>query len=373
VPPSPLVVLVVLPVTIWASLAYVHGSSSKLASRMRALRDASAKSRIPDRARFWTLFNFSTFAIVLGGVLLWIKMHPWMAAETVSGPKNFARGIFHGGIWGLALVGFVPLVYRYFPPAKKFGFLIMGGSGLPPWVSVSILVFVAFTEELWRSISLKEVTGSGSSAPEALVLTSLAYAVAYLAWGYRVGIADGIMGAIYGGLYLWSGSLFVPLAAHIIFQGYYLSFAIVAVPSPESEGLYERPTTKCPACATNLRWRQLDFDTSGVSFCPSCNTRVATSTWRRGFFRWGFVFVFLGFLGAALDIFPGAEHGRVGQSWLSMFVAFGATAGFFNFVGGVLPPKLECVGAYFVPSKPDDGNEAPQDARKNDEVSGIDK
>lgn len=210
-----LIVLLILPGFMWASVVYVNGSTSKIASRLRAARSAKTKKELTDGAQSWTLFGLLIFCVVLACVLAWARVHAPSTTEKILNPSYLGRGIFHGIILGLALVGLVLIFRHYFPQARKFGFLVMAGIASPPLLRIFVLLLAAFTEELWRAVSLKALILDGFSGPQALIATSLAYGLAYLAWGPAVAISDGIIGAVYGGLFVWSGSLFVPFAAHI--------------------------------------------------------------------------------------------------------------------------------------------------------------
>lgn len=366
-PPSDLVVLAILPAVIWVSLAYITRSTSEVASRLRAAWDAKTKRELMEGARSWALYCLLIFFVVLASVLVWARFHALTVLQTILNPRDWERGAFHGMILGLALVGMLLILRHHFAEAKKFTFLLMAGVASPFWIRAFTLLLVVFTQELWRAVCLKTLIADGLSGPQAVLATSVAYGLAYFAWGSRVAISESIIGAVYGGLFLWSGSFFVPFAAHITLRGQNLLYAIAAEPDAEPGDVHRRPHTKCPACRAALSMRQVNFNINEAFFCPSCHTRVTISDQRRGFFRWGFVFVSIALMVASWDIFPGAVRGNDIQYWISLAIACSAGLGLWSLFQIIFPPKLECGDADFVALNLRDSLVAPSEKKKPDE------
>ena len=368
-PSADLVALAILPAVIWVSLAYVASSTSEVASRLRAAWHAKTKRELFEGAQSWALYSLIIFSVVLVIVLVWARLQASNALEVTLNPSGLERQTFHGIILGLALVGMVLILRHHFPEAKKFGFLVMAGIASPPSVRALALVLVAFTEELWRVVCLKTLVADGFSGPQAVVATSVAYGLAYLAWGYPVAFSDGIIGAVYGALFLWSGSFFVPFGAHITLRGHHLLYAIAAAPDAGPGDIHRKPHTKCPACGTMLSMRQVNLNINEAFLCPSCHSRVTISDLRRNFLRWGSVFVGIVLMVAFWDVIPGAVRGSYALLWLSLALTFCAGIGLFSILQVIFPPRLECGGPDFVGLDLSDGS-APRPDGKNSSEHG---
>lgn len=339
---SDLVALAILPSIMWASLVYVTFSSSATASKLRAARNAKTKQELIEGARWWALYGLLIFFTVLASVLAWAKIQQWSGLETTLNPTHWVREIIHGIVLGLALVGMILRFQRFFPQARKFGFLILAGIASRPWARAFTLLLVAFTEELWRAVCLKMLMADGLSGLQASIATSVAYGLAYLPWGIPTAISEGFIGAVFGGIFLRSGSLFVPFAAHLVLRGQHLLFAVAAAPAAEPGEIHQRPHSKCPACGRLLSVREMKLNISEAFFCPSCHTRITFSDQRRAFFRWGSAFVYIALLVASWDIFPRALGDSYAQFLLSVAVASCSVLGLLLIFQVVFPPKLEC-------------------------------
>lgn len=205
-----------------------------------------------------------------------------------------------------------------------------------------MLLIVVFTEELWRAVCLKSLIADGLSGSQALIVTSIAYGLTYLVWKVPVALSEAIIGAACGGLFLWSNSLIVSFAAHTMIQGQVLLYAIAAAPDAEPGEISRRSFTKCPACGTRLNLRQVNLNPNEAFFCPFCHARITISDSRRGFLRWGFVFVSTGILIASWDILPDAVPGSAAQYWLSLAITFCTCVGLWSLLQVIFPPKLQC-------------------------------
>lgn len=371
-PSSDLVALAILPAVIWASFAYAALSTGKTASKLRAAWSAKTKQELIEGAQSWALYALLAFLIVLAGVVVWTRIQRSNAPAMILNPSHWERGIFHGVMFGLSLLGMLLILRRHFPEARKFSLLVMAGIASPPWVAASTLLIVVFTEELWRAVCLTALMGDGVSGQSALVVTSIAYGLTFLAWGTPIAISEGIVGAALGGLFLWSDSLYVPFAAHVTFLGQALLYAIAAGPDARPGDIHRRPFTKCPACGATLSIRQVNLNINEAFFCPFCRARVTSSDRRRGFLRWGFIFVFMVLLLASFDIFPGAARGSKLQYWLSIAFTCCAGPGLWSILQVVLPPKLECGDPDFVSLNLGDRQAVGQHEEKPEESSNGD-
>jgi hypothetical protein len=342
-PFSDLAVLGILPIAIWASVGYVVCSSSKFATTLRSTWGAETKNELIEGSHSWAVLVVGAFFVIFAAVALRVQVHGWNARQMLFDPASWERGVFHGIFLGLTLMGLAIICRRHFPEAKKFSLVVMAGISSPFIVRVSILLIVVFTEELWRVVCLKALIGDGLSGLQALIATSTAYGLTYLAWGAPVAISETIVGAVYGALFLWSGSFLVPFAAHAILLGQILLYVAIAAPNTGPGDFHRRAYTECPACRTSLRLEQVNLNPNEAFFCPSCYARVTISDSRRGFLRWGFVFVTTGLMVASWDILPGATvGGNTTQFVLSMAMTICAGTSVWLLLQVIFPPRLEC-------------------------------
>lgn len=337
-----LAVLGILPIVVWASIVFATRSNGTFAASLRRGWGARTKQDLVEGAHSWAIFVLIVFFVVFVCVAEWIHVQDWDPRQVILNPRNWGRGTLHGIFLGLTLMGLLLIFRRHFPEARKFSLLVMAGIESPFVVRVAVLLSIVFTEELWRAVCLKTLIGDGISGTQALIATSIAYGLAYIAWGVSIAVSESVVGAACGGLFLWSGSFFVPFAAHAILLGQILLYAVAAAPDAQAGNFDRRPFTKCPVCGAMLSVGQVNLNPNEAFFCPSCHTRITVSDSRRGFFRWGFIFVSTGLLVASWDIFPDAVGGSAAQYFLSLAVTFCAGIALWLLIQVVFPPKLEC-------------------------------
>src|SRR5690242_9109341 len=369
-PSSDLVVLAVLPLSVWVGTLYITRSTGGFAAALRASWRTKTKQELVHGARSWALYVLITFLIALATILFWNWLQGSGLIETTWSSSHLGRDIFHGVFLGLTLVGLLLIFRRHFPEARKFSLLVMAGAASPLWTRISVLLIVVFTEELWRAVCLKSFITDGVSGPQALIVTSITYGLTYLVWNVPVAMSEAIIGVACGGLFLWSNSLIVSFAAHTVMQGQVLLYAIAAAPGAEPGQISRRPFTKCPACGTNLNLRQVNLNPNEAFFCPFCHARITISDSCRRFLRWGFVFVSTRILIASWDILPGAVGGRAEQYWLSLAVTFCTCVGLWSFLQIIFPPKLECGDPDVIALNIGASDAAHRDREKTDSAKG---
>ena len=335
---SDFVVLAILPLTLWSGIVYVTRSEGKFAFALRASWSAKTKQELARGARSWAHYALITFSIPL------VVMFLWKAdlIKTILSPSRLGRDVFQGVFLGLTLLGLLLTFRRHFPEARKFSLLVMAGAASPLLTRISVLLMVVFAEELWRAVCLKALIADGLSGPQSLIVTSIAYGLAYLVWKVPIAISEAIIGAACGGLFLWSNSVVLSFAAHTTIQAQVLLYAIAAGSEAEPGDMSRRPFTKCPACGTKLNLRQVNLNPNEAFFCPVCHARVTVSDSRRGFLRWGSVLVSTALMVGSWEILPGAVAGSAAQYWLSLAITFFTAVGLWSVLQVVFPPKLEC-------------------------------
>jgi len=244
------------------------------------------------------------------------------------------------------LIGLLVVLKAFFPETRKFGLIIKTGFALPVVVRISSLGVVLFGEELWRAVSLKALLAGGWPGPQALIASAIAYGLTYLAWGPPLAISEAITGVVLGALFLWSGSLFVPLAAHLIICLQTLLAVSVAAPDSLLANLDKKPFATCPVCKARLAIRQVKLSPSESFFCPSCQARLTVSDWNRGFFQWVLIIVFTGCLFISWEFFP--ELMKAPNYWIVFATMPFLGLGVRVFLLVAFPPKLECGDPHFV-------------------------
>lgn len=337
---SNIICLLILPLAIWVSLIFVLVSPSKTALKLRAAWNAKTKEELIQSSRPWAIHTTVTFAAVAAALFVWMQTQQFAAIVRVLSLKHWAHGIFEGTILGLVIIGVALTLRTHFSEARRFSLPMLTGAGSSAPVRFGILLLVVFTEELWRAVCLKSLVAHGLTGPQALTATSVAYGLAYLAWGTTVGVSECIIGAAFGGLFLWTDSLFVSSAAHLTLQGQILLYSLAAAPNAEPRDIYRRRFTKCPSCGAMLTLQQVSLDPDESFSCPQCRARVTVSDWRRGFFRWGYVFYTIGLYFAAMNIVQGSVRDETVQFLLSYALTFLALVGFWSFLRVLFPQRL---------------------------------
>jgi hypothetical protein len=345
-PSSDLIGLAILPAAIWASLAFIARSTSVFASNLRAAWSAERKQDLAAGARSFALYELLIFFIALIGVVVWTRGQGSGQLRTVLSLNQWEHCVLLGIASGLTLIGLLLNLRRLFPMARKFSLLVMAGVASSPLVRASVLLLMVFTEELWRATCINSLLSDGFPGPRALFATSAAYSLAYMAFGVPFAISEGIVGAAFGGLFLWSGSFLVPLIAHVILQTMLLLCALAAAPDAGPGIMNRKPFARCPACERSLNLRQVSLGVDTAFLCPNCHARLTSSDRRRGFFRRGLVIVTTIVLFASWEFFP--ELMRFPQSLVYVLITSFACAGFVSILQVLFPPKFEFGDPEFV-------------------------
>jgi len=339
-----LIGLTILPGIVWASAIYVSVSKSGFASKLRAARNAGSKQKIGEGARSWAFYAVLVYLTALGATVVWLKAQQFINAPSLA--VRFARDLTLGVLLGLTITGIIPVFLALQPKPRKFSLPVLAGIGSSPAVRAFALLLVVCTEELWRAACLSSVISGGASRPQALLVVSVAYSLAYLAVGTGPALSEGVVGAALGAVYLRSGSILVPIAAHLILRTQLLLAVLAAAPNAGPTEMRRSSFTKCPSCSNPLNLRQVTFDVNESFFCPFCHARLTSSDSRRRFVRWGSVFLIMPILFWCSALFPDFMSGANYWTVLAATPVFGA--GLFSMLHLLFPPKLEFGDADFL-------------------------
>jgi membrane protease YdiL (CAAX protease family) len=136
--------------------------------------------------------------------------------------RNVWREAAIGGVLFVPLLFGMSLIERILRaaglsvPQEAPSFLVPSGTGQIA-LALLLLVVVAVSEEvIFRGYLIRRFTALSRNPPAALVLSSAAFAIGhgYERSGGMVGV--GILGLIFGALYLWRKSLVAPMVMHFI-------------------------------------------------------------------------------------------------------------------------------------------------------------
>jgi hypothetical protein len=342
---SQIAVLLILPLILWGSRVFIVGSKSNLAKTLSASSTAKTKQELAEGSQSWALHSLLIFSFVLTLVVGWSRLHAWDSLQTILNFHKWERAVFQGIILGFAFCGLLIVARLVSPEARRFRILSMSGAASPLWIRVCLLLMVVGSEELWRAVSLRALVSSGLSAPQAIVVTSVVYGLAYLPWGSSITISEGYAGAIFGAFFVWSGSILVPLTARLLIQGITLYLIAVAGPDAKPGDIQAKPYAECPACKKALGLRQVNLNFSEAFFCPSCRARITVSDQRRGFIRWGSALLFMALITAAYYLVP---HNNPDLLLICFGLAFFSGLGILSVFLTLIPPRLECGDPEFI-------------------------
>lgn len=352
-PISDLVCLAILPVPVWLSYAFFARSRAKSTLMRHRTAGGEPQYNPQAEAQSWTIYGLVSFALVLIALAVWIRNRGLNLVQSVLNPSHWEYALFHGIIFGLSLGGLLLIFARIFPEVGKVRLLSIAGIGSPASIRAAGLLFVVFTEEFWRAVCLKVLISDGVSGTQAWIVTSIVYGVAFMLWGIRVAVSEGIIGTIFGALFLWSGSFFVSFAAHFTLEGHILLYGAAGAPA-EADDTHRRGYARCPLCGKNLNIQQVKLDPGAAFLCPFCHTRITVSDRRRWLSRWALILVELAFVVGFWEILPQGLSSSVGEFWISMMLAFCAAIGLWSIIQVAIPPTLERGDSYAVRLKIED-------------------
>lgn len=334
----------ILPCIVWGALLFVLSSNQKIAVKLRSSWNATTKQEVVNASRLWTVQSLATFSIVLASVLLWSWLQRSSTPTEILRNPHWVSGIFDGSILGLAIIGLAIVLRLFFFEAQKFTLVMLIGAGSSWPTCAAALLLIAFVEEFWRAVSLRGLMESGLSGPAALLAVSIAYGLAYLAWGTTTAISAFVFGAALGGLFIWTSSLYVALAAHVVFLAQVVVYVLVAAPEAGPADIHRRHFFKCPACGATLTLQQIDLDPDEAFFCAYCHARLTVADWRRRLFRRGYALygVYAMLLAFASE---NIADRRVADYTVQVLLTFGialpAMLGLWSWLQVLFPTKLQ--------------------------------
>jgi membrane protease YdiL (CAAX protease family) len=341
-----LAVVAVFPTIMWALSVFVSVSTGKLASGLRASLNAKTKEELVDGSSQWAFVGLVQSLLLVAFVICWSRVVRFDELTPILKPTGWGRNTLKGLVIGLALLGLLILLRAGFPQARRFRLIAKTGFASPVGVRVSNLLVLVFSEELWRAICLKALLAEGNSGPLALFIVAAAYGLAYMMLGVTLAVSEAAFGLILGAVFLWTGSLLVPIAAHFIISLQILLAVSAAAPDAVLANLDRKPFAVCPVCRARLGMRQIKFNHNESFLCPACRARLTLSDGYRGFYQWGLAILFVACLFAAWDFFPDIMKGA--NYWIVLLTMPFLGLGLRVLLLFAFPPRLECGDPNFV-------------------------
>lgn len=302
---------------------------------------AKSEQDVPVRLRalLWLAF----YATLVCCVILWMQLSTFslhQIALRADGWSSLLRGGYVGMAWaGIWLWMWLVLSSPQKPRRE------VPGLGASTQIQILVWAVGAFSEELWRVVTITALVSAGYSPTFSVIVSSLAFAVGFLEFGLERSALAGLEGAIFAILYLWQGSFLAPFTAHLVVQAVYLwglgQFSLAARDIRPSR----RRRIRCPACGVQLNRLQIRI---GEAFsCPRCRERLSVSDEYRARMRWAAIGSYIALFFCSIALFY--EQMPEGLAlWLVWPVALGAgTSGFFLYQL-VFPPTLQLGDPNFV-------------------------
>lgn len=175
-------------------------------------------------------FYLVRFGIMGAFLAAWMKMYAIPMGAIGIPPKNWARSCELSAV-ALAFLVILRIVFQRLSPRTRLVLTAHGLSRGPVATWLYILVVGGITEEVWRALCLVAMQGTWNSYMSGVLLSSIAFAYANVAGlpgrvsGYLEEVVwEIILGVVLAGLFLTSGTVFVPYVSGLGFNIFNLYF-----------------------------------------------------------------------------------------------------------------------------------------------------
>lgn len=313
---SSFILLLLFPLAEWLLWLAFLRSIRKAAAQQGAISLTSLKESLTKIFLFSGQANLLVYLVVLFGTGSWLWLNDFTWHHVVGASFLNPRYVILGIVCGIAFFGSLVLLAAFqkkLIPQKQFLWEVpaLYALGYTRWV---LLIFGAAAIELWRASSISSLTNDSVSSGTAILLCSGVYALRLFPRGpYRMAYGA-FEGLVFGGLYMWLGSLAAPLAARLVCE---LSMFIVfrgTVPAPPD---FTWPAVaKCPLCGKGLTREEVRFRQSFT--CPQCSQVIGLPSWRMPLVKFTCFAGLVGFLAVFLEFSPDGTS----DSFLNFCVAY---------------------------------------------------
>src|SRR6266849_2622135 len=297
-----LILLLLLPLTEWLVWSAFLSSIRNAVAQQGATSHTSPKELLTKFFLFSGWANLLVYLVVLfgTGIWLWFNNFTW---QQVGGVSFFKLGyVVLGTACGIAFFGALNLLAAFqkkLIPQRQFLWEVpaLYALGYTRWI---LLLFGVAALEFWRATSITSLMNDSISPGTAILLCAGVYALRLFPRGpYRVAYGA-FEGLVFGGLYVWLGSLVAPLAARLACElGMFVIFR-GTVPAPPDFSLPS--VANCPLCGRGLTREEVRFRQSLT--CPQCHQVIGLPSWRMPLVRFLCFAGLVVFLGAFLKFSP---------------------------------------------------------------------
>ncbi len=311
-----LILLLLFPLTEWFLWSAFLPWIRKAAAQQEGISPPPLKESLTKVFLFSGRANLLLYLVVLfgTGTWLWFNNFTWQQVGVVSVFK--LNSLVLGTACGIAFFGALILLAAFqkkLIPHAQFLWEVpaLYALGSTRWI---LLLFGAAALELWRTTSITSLMNDSISPGTAILLCSGVYALRFFPRGrYRVAYGA-FEGLVFGGLYVWLGSLVGPLAARLACElGMFVLFR-GTVPTPPDFSLPY--VAICPLCGRGLTRGEVRFRQSFT--CPQCGQVIGLPSWRTPLVRFLCFAGLVGFLGVFLEFSPDGTE----DSFVNLCVAY---------------------------------------------------
>jgi hypothetical protein len=305
--------------------------SAFLPSIRRAARQASPATFTESLTTIF-LFNgraqLSIYLALLFGTATWL----WLTGSTwpeVGVTSSFAfRNLVTGSISGLAFFGgliVISIFQRKLVPHAQFLWEVPALYSLRHmrWI---LLFAGAAALEMWRAAAISSLVNDSFSFGTAVLLCAGVYAARLAPRGsYRVAYGA-FEGLVFGGVYVWLGSIVAPLSARLVCDLAMFVFFRGSVPAPPD---FSSPSVaNCPLCRRGFGPEKLHLRQSLT--CPTCLQVIGLPSWRQPLVK------FLLFAGPLVFLELFVELSAPEDPWSYRNLFFGYIGAFLATIGAVV-------------------------------------
>jgi len=359
----------------WALISYVRVSHGRLATKLRNSIYAKTKAELITASRTWALALLLVYTVVLCCVFAWFFLQNLAARDLWIQASSWRANSLRGLYLGLAIGGLPIYLNRFFSGSKRFPLIIVAGAHSPACLQIATVLTLVVAEETWRALTLYALLRDGYSSQTAMALSAFVYAISYIAYGDRPVAGKAFMGAAFGSLILWQGSLLLVLCARLIFESQWVWFAVLAASNATPEDIRGVRSSRCPACGERISVTKLR---SEGFVCPFCGESLSVSDTRVSLASWAWLLAYVPLILATLALFPTlqSDAGLLG----AIFLACGFGAASLALLQSMFPPELQCGEPNFiglnlanrkVKSRPRNSCKDPADSGRNSDEPSI--
>ncbi len=306
-----------------------------------AIPDASDEDKRASAAHSAALVSIFVHTVLLCSAIAYRQLSPLSLSDLALPSNSRVWTTLVGAYLGISWAGI------------SFWLLAVGAvtvrlrrevSGLmaPVRVQIPVWLLEASSDEVWRVVAISQLLAAHNSPAFSVAATTVAFGVAYLRYGVQRAAIAVLDGLFFGFLFLWQGSLFAPLAAHLAFHAVYLWGVGEYSQDREGRKTWQIPGTKCPVCHSDLKLLQIKM--SDVFECPSCKASLSVSDGYKNVLKFVAAFSFCSLIIITILLLKDWVPGKL-VFWLTYPVSYGvATSGIFFYrrlFTRLFPPRLQ--------------------------------